>query len=336
MKAAVYHAPGDIRIEDLEVPRVGLGEVLVRMQACGICGSDLMDWYTSRKAPVVLGHEPVGMIVEVGGEQRDGLPPVGARVFAHHHVPCFVCDLCRRGRHTLCAAFANSAIRPGGLSELILVPAENARSDLLVLPDELASEAATLIEPLACCIRSQRWAGVGRHTRLLILGAGQMGLLQVQAARAAGCRTVVAADFVADRKKLAEAFGATAVEPDASSVFDAMGSQPDAVIVCTGAQSAFRLASQVVDDGGIVQLFAPPAPGQEYRFDPTDFFFREINLQASYSAGPIDTREALDLLNAGAVTAEGLITHRFPLTDAARALEVARSGEGIKVIVEGE
>lgn len=260
MRAAVYYGPRDVRIRELDVPEVRSGDVLVRMQACGICGSDLMDWYASAKAPVVLGHEPVGVVVEVGEGRDAHLPSTGARVFAHHHVPCFVCDLCRRGRHTLCQTFKRTRILPGGFSDFILVPAENARADLLVLPDDVSSETATLIEPLACCIRSQRWAGVGAQTRLVVVGAGQMGLLHVQAARAVGCRNIAAIEPVAGRGKLAEAFGAIAVEPDGSSVVDALGARPDVVIVCTAAEAAFRQALDAVDDGGTVQLFAPPPP----------------------------------------------------------------------------
>jgi L-iditol 2-dehydrogenase len=336
MKAAVYRRPGDVRIESLEDPRPGPGEVLVRMLACGICGSDLMDWYTSRKAPVVLGHEPVGVVVDVGEGGDVDLPPVGARVFAHHHVPCFVCDRCRRGHHTLCPAFRRNGIRPGGFSELILVAAENARLDLLVLPDHLPTRVATLVEPLACCLRGQRVAGVSRRTRLAIIGAGQMGLLQVQAARAGGCDAVVAVDPIAERRKLAESFGVVAAEPDPTAIVAALGIRPDVVIVCSGAPAAFDLAAGIVDAGGIVQLFAPTAPGRRFDFDPNDLFFRETSFQASYSAGPMDTREALDLLARRAVTADGIITHSFPLPDIARALETAQSGEAIKVVVEGE
>lgn len=335
MKAAVYYGPGDVRVEDLEAPRPGPGEVLLRLLACGICGSDLMDWYIAPRAPLVLGHEPVGEVVEVGPDPPPGVPGPGTRVFVHHHVPCFVCERCRRGRHTLCPSFKRSGIRPGGLSELILVPRDNARFDLLPLPAHLTTETATLIEPLACCVRGQRWAGVGAGTRLAVLGAGQVGLLHVQLALAQGCRQVVAADPLPQRRKVAEALGATSAEPAAPALVEALGGRPHVVIACTGATSALELALEAVDDGGTVQLFAPAAPGQRLPLDPTDLFFREVTLQASYSAGPADTREALRLLASGAVRGEGIVTHRFPLEEAPRALATARSGEAIKVVVEG-
>lgn len=332
----MYYGPGDVRIEDLKLPAPGPGEVLVQMLACGICGSDLMDWYTSLKAPVVLGHEPVGTVLAVGEPVDHSLPVLaGDRVFIHHHVPCFTCDLCQRGHYTLCESFKRSRLHPGGFAEQILVPAENARIDLLVIPDHLSTEAATMIEPLACALRGQSRAGVDYKTRLLVLGTGQMGLLHIQAARAKGCRTIVAADPVAARRRLAEQFGANAVAPNGEAVLQAMGGRPDIVIICTGGANALELATEVVADGGVVQLFAPSAPGTVFSLDPNQLFFREVSLQSSYSAGPFETREALRLLASGQVITEGIITHRFPLESTAQALEVARTGQAIKVIVQG-
>jgi L-iditol 2-dehydrogenase len=337
VKASVYHGPGDVRLEERTLPPPGPGEVLVRMLACGVCGSDLLDWYVSRKAPVVLGHEPVGEVVAVGEPLPGGCDvAVGSRVAVHHHVPCLVCDRCRRGHHTLCEVFKQTRIHPGGFAEQILVPAENARLDLLPVPEHLSSEAATLVEPLACCVRAQRRAAVGSDTRLLVVGAGPMGLLHAQAARARGCRLVVVAEPLAARRAAAARYGALPAEATAGAVLEAMGTRPDVVLVCAGKPDAVELAMGTVDGGGVVQLFAPLAPGTALALDPGEVFFREITVQASYSAGPLDTREALRLLADGAVTAEGVITHRFPLADTAQALEMARSGQAMKVVVLGD
>jgi L-iditol 2-dehydrogenase len=337
VKASVYHAPGDVRIEERTLAPPGPGEVLVRMLACGLCGSDLLDWYVARKAPVVLGHEPVGEVIAVGEPPPGGCEvALGTRVVVHHHVPCLVCDRCRRGHHTLCEVFKQTRIHPGGLAEQILVPAENARLDLLPLPEHVSTETATLVEPLACCVRAQRRAGVGPDTRLLVVGAGQMGLLHVQAARARGCRLVAVAEPLAARRTAAARYGALPAEATAGAVLQAMGARPDVVLVCTCKPAAFELAMEAVDSGGLVQLFAPSAPGTPLALDPNEVFFREITVQASYSAGPLDTREALQLLADGAVTAEGVITHRFPLAETAQAFQVARSGQAIKVVVLGD
>jgi len=324
VKAAVYHAPGDIRIEERDAPVPGPGEVLVEMRACGVCGSDLMDWYQGPRAPLVLGHEPVGVVV--GRGPGDGLPELGQRVFVHHHVPCLECEYCRRGHETLCDGFKATRIVPGGFSELILVPARNAALDLLPVPDAVSDAAATAIEPLACCVRGLRRARVGGDTRLLVVGGGQMGLLMAQAARAAGADVTVA-EPLPQRRRLAEELGLAAVEPEAAATGATV------VVLCTSAPAAWELALAAADRGGVIQFFAPAGPGEARAFEVRDVFFRELEIQASYSAGPRDTREALALIAGGAVPAERLVTHRFPLDAAGEALAVARRREGIKVIV---
>ena len=332
MRAAVYHAPRDIRIEEVERPEPGPGEVLVEMRACGICGSDLLDWYIEPRAPVVLGHEPVGVVVESGAPPGGPVPEVGTRVFAHHHVPCRQCDRCRRGHETLCETFKQTRIHPGGFSEFILVPAMNVELDVLPVPDTISDAAATAIEPLACAVRGQRRAGVSAETRLLVVGGGQIGLLNAQAALATGA-SVAIAEPLPDRRALAARLGAHAVEPDATAVLDALGGPPTVALLCTGADAAWALALDAIDAGGTVQLFAPSSPGATRSFDANDLFFREIQIQASYSAGPGDTRAALELIRSGAVHPEELVTHRFPLEETAKALEAARRREAVKAIV---
>jgi L-iditol 2-dehydrogenase len=336
VKAAVHHAPGDVRIEEVERPVPGPGEVLVAMRACGICGSDLLDWYVARKVPAVLGHEPVGVVVEAGPPTPAGaLPPLGRRVFVHHHVPCQRCDRCRRGHETLCEQFKATRIVPGGFAELILVPAANAALDLLELPDGVSDAAATGIEPLACAVRAQRRARVGAGTRLLLVGGGPMGLLNAQAALAAGA-TAVVAEPLAERRAVARELGAGAVAPDPDAAAAALGGRPTVVMLCTSAASAWNFALAAVDDGGLIQQFAPGTLHERRAFDANDLFFREIEIQASYSAGPADTRAALELIVSGAVAPEQLVTHRFPLARVAEALATARGREGIKVIVTGD
>ncbi len=328
MRAAVYHAPGDVRLEEVERPRPGPGEVLVEMRACGVCGSDLMDWYVAPRAPVVLGHEPAGVVVEAAG---DGLPAVGERVFVHHHVPCLRCDRCRRGAETNCARFKATRIVPGGFAELILVPAENV-AELLVLPDDVSDAAATAIEPLACCVRGLRRARVGPRTRLAVVGGGPMGLLAALAARAEGLDVVVAEPLEA-RRTLAARLGLTAVPAEASAVVDALGAKATVVLLCTGAEAAWELGRAVADVGAVLQLFAPATPGTHRALDVNEVMFGELEVQGSYSAGPADARRALELVASGAVRPDDLVTHRFGLDDVAGALAAAKGREGGKVIV---
>ena len=328
----MYHGEGRITLEDAPDPVAGPGELVVRVRACGLCGSDLMRWYQDPRAPVVLGHEPVGEVVRSG----PGAPvQVGARVFVHHHVPCMTCALCRAGRHTLCETFRRTRIDPGGLAEMIRVPAENARLDVLELPDAVSDVAATLIEPLGCVIRGQRWAGVGARSRVAVVGAGAMGLLEVAAARAAGARAVVAIDPRPDRRALAEGAGAAALGAgDPEAVVAALGGPADQVFVCTHAPAAISGALHLAGPAGVVQLFAPPAPGTMVALDLGAVFFREVTIQSTYSAGPLDTRDALALIASGAIDAGALVSHRLPLSEVAEAFRLARSGEAVKVVVE--
>src|SRR4051812_7515514 len=294
MKAAVYLGGGRIVVQERPEPRPGPGEVLVAMRACGICGSDLMQWYQDPRAPVVLGHEPVGVVLESDA----GLPPPGARVFVHHHVPCGDCEFCARGHETLCDTFKATRIEPGGFAELILVPALNAALDLLELPDSVSDEAATLIEPLACCVRGLDRVRVDADARLLVIGGGQMGLLIAQAALARGAAVTVA-EPRDDRRRLASELGARGVEPVAAAVGD-----PTVIMLATGAAAAWELALAAAGRGAVIQLFAPAGPGERREFPVDEVFFKEVEIQASYSAGPQDTRAALALIAGGAIAAE--------------------------------
>ena len=331
MRAAVYHGQGRLSLEELPEPELPENGLLVDVHACGICGSDLLEWYLDPRAPLVLGHEPVGAIV-AGETEAVG---VGDRVFVHHHVPCLTCERCRAGRDTLCWKFRRSRITPGGLAERIAVPREIATLDVLPVPEDLTDAAATLIEPLGCVLRGQRAAGVADGFRVAVVGCGAMGLLQIAAARAAGAESLVGIEPRQDRRRLAEAAGAQAVDSlDPSVVQEALDGQADAVFVCTTDVDAIAGAIHLAGPAGVVQLFAPPAPGVKIPLDLGAVWWREVTIQSTYSAGPLDTRAALELLSAGEVDGDAILTHRVPLSRVEEAFELARGAEALKVLVE--
>lgn len=292
-----------------------------------------MQWYQDTKAPVVLGHEPVGDVVQAG----EGAPfAVGDRVFVHHHVPCLECDLCLAGRDTLCERFRATRIDPGGLAELIRVPAENVDLDVHLLPEGMDDEAGTLIEPLACILRGQRLAGVGPGSRVVIVGAGSMGLMEAELAQVLGAAQVVVVEPNADRRPAAAALGAMVLascDPDA--VRDALGGElAHQVIVCTHNHAAMNDALHLAGPAGVVQYFAPTPPGEMVPLDLGAVFWREVHLQSTYSAGPADIRDALDLLAAGKVRCEGIVTHHVPFDEVDEAFRLARTGEALKVVID--
>lgn len=339
MLAAVYFKSTDIRIEEVPDPVAGPGEAVVDITVCGLCGSDLMDWYSDAKAPTVLGHEIVGRIRSLGegAHLDDGDVVVGDRVFVHHHTPCGVCDLCRRGFETLCPTFKSSALEPGGFAEQVRVPAPMLRREVLVLPDHVTDEVAAFIEPLACCVRGIGKAGIGPGDAVAVIGLGQMGQLYARAALARGAR-VVGSDPVAARRELAERAGVKTVgaDPTPDELRAALaGREVDLVAICTGAPTAQRLGCETAGRGSTIQVFAPTRPGQMLPIEPNKVFFDEITIQGTYSADPGDIRDALRLLSEGTVSVEGLTSHRFPLAESARAMDVARGKEhSMKVLIE--
>src|SRR2546430_11929274 len=217
MLAVEYHANDDVRIIELPIPEIGPGELLVQLLACGLCASDVMEWYMKPRAPIYPGHEPVGVIAAFGeGVQQFS---VGQRVFIHHHVPCMVCHFCLRGSFSQCLTFRATHLYPGGLAEYIRVPALNVQLDVLPLPDELSFEAATLIEPLACCVRGVDRAAIQPGDSVLVLGAGSNGLMLAQLAqqRSGGC--VIIVDPIAYRRQRALEIGIDhALDPQAGTL----------------------------------------------------------------------------------------------------------------------
>src|SRR5438876_6951336 len=343
MLAVEYHSNDDVRIVELPAPEIGPGELLVQLRACGLCASDVMEWYMKPRAPIYPGHEPAGVVVAVGeGVEQFS---VGQRVFVHHHVPCMVCHFCQRGSFSQCLTFRATRLYPGGLAEYMRVPALNAQLDVLPLPDELSFEAATLIEPLACCVRRTNRATIQPGDSVLVLGAGSNGLMLAQLAQQRGAVRVIIADPIAYRRQCALDAGIDHVlDPgfDQDNFLQHIytindGRKPDIVLVTPSSISAMQQGLELVAPGGTVLFFAPPPPTSTLPITPNTLFFQEISLHTSYSAGPYETRLALDLLRTGRIRPETVITHRFPLQDAAKAFTlVAKPGDALKVVITAE
>jgi L-iditol 2-dehydrogenase len=326
MRAAVLYDVDDIRIEERSVPELSDGEILVRTRASGICSGDVMDWYIRRKAPLVLGHEPSGIVESVSGATQ--FAP-GDRVFVHHHAPCFECVACKREDFVQCATWRASRIEPGGIAEYFRVPAGNQR-DTLRLPDTVPFEDAALTEPLACVVKSLRRGGVQRGDRVYVIGLGVMGQLHVLAARELGAN-VVGSDFVEYRRGLAQHNGATAIHPDDAS--NVLGDGADVVICGPGAATVLQAACAAATGGGSVVMFTPFRPEMPIELDATRFYFGDLRLAASYSCGPQDTRAALALIERKVVTAEKVGAQRVTLDEVPSAYRDLAQGRIVKPIV---
>lgn len=318
-------------VQDLPTPALGPGDALVRVEACGLCGSDASRWYVETKVPTVLGHEPGGVVVAAGA---DCAVREGDRVFVHHHVACGECPACRRGIETSCALFKRTRLDPGGFAELVRVPRDNVERDTLILPPDVSFEQATFIEPLACSVRALGKVPLRGGDSVLIIGLGVMGLMNGRLARHAGAARILGSDLSPVRRARAAGWGFDAAfdprEPDfAAALREATdGRGPDHVIVGPGSAAAVDQALQVVAPGGTIVLFSPFAPAPPVPVSLHRLYFAEVSLTASYSCAAKETRAALELIRARVVDVDRLVSHRFGLEGVGPGiLETAAAGD---------
>ncbi len=338
MRVAVYHNNADLRIEERPRPTVGKGEILLRVCASGICGSDTMEWYRVPRGPLVLGHEVAGIVEEVGeGVDRFA---VGDRIATTHHVPCNECVYCRTGRHAVCETLHRTSFDPGGFSEFVRLPAVNVERGTFRLPDGVSFDEGSFVEPLACVLRGQRLMGLQAGEGVAVLGAGVSGILHVQAARAGGAAAILASDVSEARLDFARRFGADAAVDAGDDLPGRMreihdGRLAERVIVCTGARSAFLQALALVDLGGSILFFAPLPPGETLELPVLDLWKRGVSLIHSYAGPPDDMRVALDWIAEGKIDVAGMVTHRLPLDETGEGFRLMTgSGDSLKVIVD--
>ena len=338
MLAAMYYNNQDVRIEEMSKPKIGDDEILVKVMASGICGSDVIEWYRVPKAPRVLGHEATGIIVKAGANVTKY--QAGERVFVSHHVPCNKCRYCLRGHHTACETLHTTNYYPGGFAQYIRVPRINVEYGMYRLPSGMSYEEGTFIEPLACVVRGQRLAEIQKEDALLIIGSGVSGILHTQLAKLKGLKRIIVADINSYRLELAAKFGAGLTIDAKASLLQKLkeindGRLADKVVVCTGATQAALTALECVDKGGSILFFAVPEPTVKVPLPINQFWRNEITIKTSYGASPNDLAESLVVLAEGKINVEDMITHRLSLLQAAEGFRLmAEAGKSLKVILE--
>jgi L-iditol 2-dehydrogenase len=336
---AVYHSNDDVRLEQRPRPTIGRGELLMRIEASGVCGSDVMEWYRRPKAPIVLGHEVAGTVEEVGAGV-DGFK-VGDRIVTTHHVPCMTCRYCSTDRHAVCESLRTTSFDPGGFAEYVRLPKVNVERGTFVIPEGVSFEEASFVEPLACVVRALRLSRMGASDSVAVLGAGVSGVMMIQMARVLDAGRIIATDVVPERLELAHRFGADAtLRGDAPDVVEQILAANDGVgieqvLVCTGARPVAEQALQIADLGGTVLYFAPLDPGETLALEMNELWKRGVNLVHSYAGPPADMRAALDLIAAGKVDVASMITHRLPLSETAEAFRLMlTAGNSLKIIIQ--
>lgn len=341
MRVAMWYNNRDVRVAEMPTPQVEAGDVLMRIEASGICGSDVMEWYRLSRAPLVLGHEVAGEIVAIG-EGVKGYK-VGDRVAATHHVPCYTCHYCRSGHHTTCdLLLRGTKFEPGGFAEYVRVPAINVEhGGVFPLPDEVSYEEASFVEPLGCVLRGQRQARLQPGQSVLVAGAGISGLLHLHLARALGAGRIFALDTLDYRLEAARRLGADATihaDEDVPARLRQLngGRLADLVVICRAAFMPQALAA--VERGGTVLFFAAAREGATIPSGVNDLFWRtETTLTSAYGAAPSDCLAALELIRAGSVRVREMISHRFALGETEvgfRLTSRPQDEPSIKVIIE--
>ncbi|MFA5802460.1 MAG: alcohol dehydrogenase catalytic domain-containing protein [Thermoleophilia bacterium] len=339
MRVAMYYSNRDLRIEEMDVPEIGPGELLVRIEASGICGSDVMEWYRAGKVPLVLGHEVTGEVVGVGEGVTDF--HAGERVAVTHHVPCMSCHYCVSGHETVCTTLRSTSFDPGGFAEYVRVPAINVRLGTFRLPDSVSYDEGSFVEPVACVLRGQKQAGVAPGSSVLVIGSGISGLLHVMVARALGAGRIIATDMLDFRLDAARRLGAEdtiLATEDVPASFRELneGRGADIVILCAGAPQAVNQALGAVGRMGTVLFFATTMPEVSIPLAINEFFWRnEVTLTSSYAGSPADCKTALELIRAGRVPVAETITHRLPLSDIGHGFDLTvNPQDSIKVIIQ--
>ncbi len=330
MRVAMYYNNHDIRVEEKPLPKIGPDELLVKVWASGVCGSDVLEWYRVPKAPLVLGHEIAGEIAEVGSHVNDW--KVGDRVFVSHHVPCNMCRHCLSNHHSVCDTLARTNFDPGGFAEYLRVPAINVRNGVFRLPETMSYHEAVFIEPLACVFRGQLHAGWAPSKRFLVIGAGITGLMHVKLADRVGAGRIIAVDINRKRLTSAAECGADAAIVAGPDLVERVmtandGRLPEVVIVATGAVSAVSEAFRLVDKGGRILFFAPIDPGLEVSMPFNELWRKEITMTSSYAGSPRDIVAAIELIASKKILVSDMITHVLPL---------ARTQEGFSLVAEAE
>lgn len=338
MKAAVYYNNNDVRLEDKTIPELGPGDLLVKMEACGLCSGETYEEYQLPRGPRVQGHEPTGVVVEVGKEVEKF--EVGDRVYVHHHVPCMSCHWCNRGFFTQCEHWDQTRIDPGGFAEYFRVPVENAQFDTLILPENVSFEEGTLVEPMACTLRGLWQTKIHPGDSIAVMGTGFMGLSFVQLAQLWPVSRIFAVDLNDWRLGKAIEMGANHAinpsrdTPDAKLRDLNQGRGVDAVFVTAPNVRALNTALSLCDKGATLHINSPAPKGEPWPVEAYDLFFREITIHCAYSANHLATRAVLELISAGKLDAKSLITHRFGLDRIGDAIQlILAAGESLKPII---
>lgn len=343
MKASVCYKQNDLRTEDLPIPEISDNEVLIKMLACGLCGTDIQKIRgDSVNKPTVLGHEVVGEIVKKG--KNVSKFEIGDRVITAIHVPCFTCHYCDKGHYTICEQFRTNNIDPGGFAEFIRIPKLHLNHLTHKVSNNVTDEEATLIEPIACCLHGLKQADIRPNDSVLIMGAGTIGILHAQLAKIKGANKVIVSDMSEFKLQKALKVGCDyAINIKEKNIIDEVnkitdGQGVDVIVIAAGVSSLVADAVNMVRRAGKIIVFSGFDKNKLVTLDVSRFFKDEISIIGTYSVTPYEFPEALDLLEKRKLNTKEMITHVYPLNKLSEAIDISTNPEQpvLKVIIKAE
>jgi L-iditol 2-dehydrogenase len=338
MKVAMYYNNNDVRIEEQHIPSISDDELLVKVMASGICGSDVMEWYRVKKAPLVLGHEIAGIVEKTGVNVTKFKK--GDRVFVTHHVPCNECFFCKNDQQTLCRTLKTTTFYPGGFAQYLRVPHINIKYGTMKLPDTMTFHQGTFIEPLACVVRGFKVAQFKKGQSILVLGSGMAGLLHIKLAKAYGAAKIFATDIDEYRLSLAKKIGADVIINAKENIAEHIkknneGALADMVILCAGVSSAVTQAIQAVEYGGVILWFAMTPPGVDVCIPFFELWNKQVKTYSTYAAAGRDITDAIQLLETKQIKIDDMITHILPMNETPKGFTLAAEAkQSMKIIIE--
>lgn len=343
MKASVCYKQNDLRTEDLPIPEISDNEVLIKMLACGLCGTDIQKIRGDTvNKPTVLGHEVVGEIVKKG--KNVSKFEIGDRVITAIHVPCFTCHYCNKGHYTICEQFRTNNIDPGGFAEFIRIPKLHLNHLTHKVSNNVTDEEATLIEPIACCLHGLKQADIRPNDSVLIMGAGTIGILHAQLAKIKGANKVIVSDMSEFKLQKALKVGCDYainikeknIKDEVNKITDGQG--VDVIVIAAGVSSLVADAVNMVRRAGKIIVFSGFDKNKLVTLDVSRFFKDEISIIGTYSVTPYEFPEALDLLEKRKLNTKEMITHVYPLNKLSEAIDISTNPEQpvLKVIIKAE
>ena len=344
MHAIRFYKPGVIRYEEVNLPKITSGEILVENKIALTCGTDLKMYkrgHPFAKPPLIIGHEFAGDIVKVGDKVR-GFKE-GMRVTAANSAPCNECFYCKRGKHNLCENLEEAIIgftSPGAYAEYVKIPERIVRVNTHVIPDHMTYKEAALLEPLACVVHGIELANIQYGDKVVVIGAGPIGLMHLQLAKKKGCGVAVVTDLSDERLREAEELGADYTinggkEDQVEKVKDlSKGRGADVVIEAAGFPETWEKAVKMTRKAGTTLLFGGCKTGTTTTFDTHAVHYGELTILGAFHHTPLSVERALALIASGAIDAERMVSGEKNLKDVEEALNMMAEGKAVKIAIK--